>query len=69
MENTGEECSFIKEKDGKSWEGSYKQKIHWSKLGVHSVVPFHWLSCDSLSLAGLLSGQEETFLAPTGIIK
>ena len=37
--------------------GHYKQKVHWSKLGAQSVVAFHWLSCDSLSLLGLLLGE------------
>lgn len=28
------------------WEGGlYKQKVHWSKLGVPSVVASHWLGC------------------------
>lgn len=30
---------------------------HRRKLGVQNVVAFHWLSCDSLSLAELLSGK------------
>ena len=43
-------------KKGGSWEGCSKQGAHW-------------LSFDSLSLAGLLPGQEETFLPPAGIVK
>ena len=38
--------------------GFYKQKVHWSKLGVKSIVTFHWLSWDCLPLAGLLQGRE-----------
>lgn len=52
-----------------SKEGYYKLKVYWSKLGVQSLVAFHWMSCDSFSLAGLLSGQEETFLLPAGRVK
>ena len=46
--------------------GCYKQRAHWRKLGVGSVVAFHWLSCDSLSLAGLLPGREKSFLPLLG---
>ena len=39
-----EEVHFFKEKNGKL--GScYELKVHWSKLGVQSVVASHWLSC------------------------
>ena len=31
-------------------------KILWNKLGVRNGVAFHWLSCDCLSLSGLLQG-------------
>ena len=31
--------------------GSYKQIVHWGKLEIQSIVAFHWLSGDSLSLA------------------
>lgn len=41
--------------------GSYKQKVHWGKLGVQNSVS---LSCDSLLLAGPLPGKEKTF--PSG---
>ena len=40
--------------------GWCKHKVHWSKLGVRSLVAPHWLSCDRLSLAGLLPGKEES---------
>lgn len=29
---------------------------------MQSVVAFHWLSCDGLSLVGLLRGKEKIFL-------
>ena len=38
------------------------KRAHWRKLGVGSVVAFHWLSCGNLSMAGLLLGQEKFFL-------
>ena len=41
-------------------KGYYKQKIHWYKLGAGSVMVFHWLSYDYLSLAGLLPGGRES---------
>ena len=49
--------------------GCYKQKVHWRKLGVRSMVAFHWLSCDSLSLAELLPGKENNFLPSAGSSK
>lgn len=30
-------------------------------------MAFHWLNCDSFSLAGLCLGREKTFLPPAGI--
>ena len=50
-------------------EGCYKQEVHWSKLGVGSVVAFHWLSCDSFLLAPLLPGREKIILPPAGVVK
>lgn len=32
-------------------------------------MAFIWLSCDRLSLAGLLTGKEKIFLSPTGVVK
>ena len=43
-----------------------KQKAHWRKLGAGSVVSFHWLSYDSLSLAELLPGKEKIFAPLSG---
>lgn len=42
--------------------GAIINRVHWWKLGVQSVVAFPWLMCDSLSLAGLLLGEEKSFL-------
>ena len=39
----------------------------WRQLGVQSVAAFHWQSCDSLSLAGLLLGEEKFFLPLAGL--
>ena len=47
--------------------GCYKQKVHWRKLGVQSVVAFHWQSWNSLSLAGLLLGEEKFFFPLVGL--
>lgn len=30
-----------------------KQRVHWRKLKVESLVTFHWLTCGSLPLAEL----------------
>lgn len=49
---------------GGAGRGSYKQKVHWSKLGVWSAVAFHGQSCGSFSLPGLLPGKEKIFLLP-----
>ena len=46
--------------------GCYKQKVDWRKLGVRSIVAFHWQSCDGLLLAELLPGEEKAFLSPAG---
>lgn len=59
---------FCREKEG-AGEGYYKQKVPWSKLTVHSIVGFHCLTCDSLSLAELLPGEEETLPPPAGIVE
>ena len=32
-----------------------------------NIATFHWLSYDSLSLAGLLLGEEKFFLLPLGV--
>ena len=40
----------------------YKQKVHWRKLGVWSIVSFHWLNCDCLSLAEFSTGRGKYFL-------
>ena len=29
--------------------GYYKPRVHWRKLGVQSVMAFHWLSCVTVS--------------------
>lgn len=44
--------------------GPYKQRVHWRKLGIQSVVAFHWLSYDNLSLAGPLPGKEKNLPYP-----
>ena len=49
--------------------GYYKQRAHWRKLGVLSVVAFHWLSCCSFSLAGQLPGKEKIFLLRPGVVR
>ena len=40
--------------------GCCKQKGHWCKLGLGSMVAFHCLNCNTLSLAGLLLGEKES---------
>lgn len=37
------------------------KRAHWRKLGVRSVVAFHWLSCGNLSVE-LLLGKKKIFL-------
>ena len=49
--------------------GCYKPQIHWRKLRVQSIVAFHWLSCDNLSLAEMLPSKEKIFLPPDGSSK
>ena len=49
-----------------------KAIINKKSIGVNrvqSIVVLHWLGCDCLSLAGLLPGEEETFLPLAGISK
>lgn len=46
-----------------------KQRVHWRKLKVQSVVTFHWWSYGRLSLAELFLGKEESFLAPAATLK
>lgn len=53
--NRGEE-HFLRRERGIG-KGCYKQRAYWRKLGVWSVVAFHWLSGEGLSLAGLLLGK------------
>ena len=52
--------------EGEVGRGFYKQNVHWKKLGVSSIVAFHWLSYDSLSLAELLPGNQKIFLPSAG---
>ena len=52
---------LYEEGGGRSWRGCCKQKLHWSKLGVGSLVASHWLSFDWLSLAELLPGWRKAF--------
>ena len=47
----------------------YKQRTHQRKPQVWSIVAFHWLNCDSLSLAGQLLGEEKIFLPPARVVK
>ena len=56
---------FYREQGGVGKNGC-KQKAHWRKLGAGSVVSFHWLSYDSLSLAELLPGEEKIFVPRSG---
>ena len=51
-------------REGEVGKGCYKQNVYWRKLGVHSMVNFHWLSCESLWLVELLPGKEKFFLPP-----
>ena len=60
--------NILLQRKGRSWEGLYEQKVHWTTLGVLSMMAFHWLSCDSFSLAGLLPGQKKIF-PPAGVVK
>ena len=63
MDKPGEQSkALFPEGRGGSQEGCYKQKAHWRKLGVGSIVASHWLSCVYLSLAGLLLSEETIFL-------
>ena len=55
---TKEREEALLERRGGNWEGCYK---HWSKLGVQSIVAFHQLSCDSISLPGLLPDNRRIF--------
>ena len=61
-----EECSFIQERGREFGRGCYKSKVHWNKLGVGSVVAFHWLIYEGLSVAKLLPGKEKILL-PAGV--
>lgn len=46
-----------------------KQNKHWSKLGAGIRVASHWLTCDYLSLTGLLPGAEENLSSPCWVGK
>lgn len=48
-----------------SWQGYSKQSAV-EKMRVQSIVAFHWLSCDNLSLAEMLPSKEKIFLPPDG---
>lgn len=48
---------------GGCWEAGYKQKGPWSKLGIRSILAFHWESYDSLLLAELFPGEEENLFS------
>ena len=56
MQRTKERKLFYRGEGGVE-RGCSKQSVRWRKLGVRSVVAFHWLNCDGLSLAGLLLGE------------
>lgn len=45
---------------GRNWE---------FKVSIQNIVAFSCLSCDSLSLAQLLLGEEKIFLTLAGIVK
>ena len=49
--------------------GCCKQRVYWSRLGIQSVVAFHWLSYGRLSLAELLLGKEEFLLSFCWVVK
>lgn len=53
---------------GRSWEGLLETQSPLEEIGVPSIVASHWLSCEGLSLAGLLLAKEKTF-PPAGIGK
>ena len=57
--------TFFYRGKGKLEGAVYPQRVRWREVGVRSVVAFHWLDCDSLSLAGLSLGEEKIFLPPT----
>ena len=40
-----------------SWYDCSKQRVHWRTWELQSIVAFHWLSYESLSLAELLAGK------------
>ena len=52
--------------EGEVGRGCYKQKGPWRKLGAWRTVPCHWLHCDSLSVATLLTSKEILFPIPSG---
>lgn len=57
LRNKGEELLFYG-----LGRGCCKQRVHWRKLRVQSVVTFHWPSYGGPPLAELLLGQEESLL-------
>lgn len=48
---------------------SLLKQVHWRKLGAQSLAASHWLSGDSLSLAGLLLGCRKAFPPPSGLVR
>ena len=51
--------------EGGAGRGCYKQKSPLEETAnACSIVAFHWLSCDRLSLAELLPGKEKIFVPP-----
>lgn len=49
--------------------GAVINKSPLRKLGVWREVAFLWLSCDSLSLAGLFLSKKKIFPPPAGVVK
>lgn len=47
--------------------GDVVNRVHWRKMRVRSIVAFHWLNYNSLSLAEWLLGQE-TIPLPAGVV-
>lgn len=39
------------------------------ETGIGGIMAFHWLSCDSLSLAVWLLGKEKILHLPTGVVE
>lgn len=47
---------------GRRQRGGCSHSAHWRGLGGPNGGASHWLCCEGLSLAELLSGQGKTFL-------